>query len=95
MNTTDTKRYKLKDFAKWAKKVGLSDADLLEVLDEMGRGLLGDRLGSYVFKKRVALGSKGKRGGARMIVLFKKDDLVLFMYAYTKNKKEDLTRDEE
>jgi hypothetical protein len=41
-------RYKLKDFAKWAKKEGISDDELAAVVSEMSRGLLGDRLGAHI-----------------------------------------------
>jgi hypothetical protein len=48
-------RYKLKDFAKWAKKEGVSDQALAAVVSEMTRGLLGDRLGARSYKKRIKL----------------------------------------
>lgn len=61
----------------------------------MERGLTGDSLGSYIFKKRVALAGRGKRGGARTIVIFKQGDVALFVYGYAKNDKADLTNREE
>jgi hypothetical protein len=89
------KRYKLKSFSKWAKKEGLTNEELNKVLDEMDTGLLGDRLGSNVFKKRVALQGRGKRGGARTIVLYKAKDVALFIEGYAKNDKADLEPREE
>ena len=56
--------YKNKEFSKWAKKEGLSDALLLAALDEMEHGLVEADLGGNVFKKRVSLG-QGKSCGAR------------------------------
>lgn len=87
--------YKTKRFARWAKSERLSDENLDHALEEMERGLTGDSLGSYIFKKRVALAGRGKRGGARTIVIFKQGDVALFVYGYAKNDKADLTNREE
>jgi hypothetical protein len=88
-------RYKLKDFAKWAKKEGISDEDLGDVVAEMSRGLLGDRLGAHIYKKRIKVEGRGKRGGARAIVLYKDKDVTLFLYGYLKNDQEDISQNEE
>jgi hypothetical protein len=83
-------RYKLRDFTKWAKSVGLSDKALHDALDEMNRGLRGNRLGAGIFKKRIGLPGRGKRGGVRTIVFFKQHDFAVFIYGYAKNEKADL-----
>lgn len=88
-------RYKLRDFNQWAKKEGLKDDVLCETLEERNRGFLGDRIGSFIYKKRIGLSGRGKRGGARTIVLFKKAELVLFIYGYSKNEKSNLETREE
>jgi hypothetical protein len=88
-------KYKLKDFARWAKKERLSDEALLKALAEMERGLLGDRLGANVYKKRIGIGGKGKRGGVRTILLFRQGDVAVFVYGYAKNEKSDLEPREE
>ncbi len=87
--------YKTKRFAKWAKSEGLTDGDLDDAISEMERGLKGDSLGSYIFKKRIALAGRGKSSGARTIVIFKQDEVVLFLYGYTKNEKANISRQEE
>ena len=88
-------RYKLKDFSKWAKKEGISDKDLCAVVSEMNRGLLGDRLGAYIYKKRLKVEGRGKRGGARAIVLYNDKDVTLFLYGYLKNDQADISQNEE
>jgi hypothetical protein len=87
--------FKTKRFAKWAKSEGLSDSDLDDAISEMERGLKGDSLGSYIFKKRVALAGRGKSGGARTIVLYKQNDVVVFIYGYAKNEKANISPLEE
>jgi hypothetical protein len=89
------KRYKLRDFAKWAKKEGISDDELAAVVSEMSRGLLGDRLGAYIYKKRIKVEGRGKRGGARAIVLYKDKEVTLFLYGYLKNEQADISQNEE
>lgn len=84
-------KYKLKDFAKWAKKQRIGDWVLINTIEEMNNGLLGDRIGSFIFKKRIGIGGKGKRGGARTIICFKKDELAVFLYGYAKNEQVDIS----
>lgn len=88
-------KYKLKDFARWAKKQGIPDSSLVVVITEMNRGLLGDRLGAHIYKKRIKLAGRGKRGGGRVIVLFKVQELALFLYGYLKNEQGNITENEE
>ena len=48
--------------------------------------------GSGIRKIRVAVGSKGKRGGARVIYYWAiRRDLILLLFAYSKNVSADLT----
>ena len=61
----------------------------------MSRGLLGDRLGANIFKKRIKIDGRGKRGGGRVIVLFKEKDVTLFLYGYLKNEQGSISENEE
>jgi hypothetical protein len=46
-------------------------------------------------KARVALGSRGRRGGARIVYFYRNDrGLLAFLYVYAKNEKTDLTVDD-
>jgi len=42
-------------------------------------------------KKRVPLGNKGKRGGARTIVAFRHGDHAFFVYGFAKNRRENIS----
>ena len=88
-------KYKLKEFAKWSKAEGLSDKELNKIVQEMEQGLLGDRLGAFVYKKRIRIPGRGKRGGARTILIYKHHEVAVFMYGYSKNEKSDLEQREE
>jgi hypothetical protein len=61
----------------------------------LSRGQFEVNLGGCLYKKRVALGSKGKSGGARTIIVFRHDDKAFFIYGFSKNRKENITLDEE
>ena len=55
---------------------------------------LGDLIvgGGGIRKVRVALGSRGKSGGARIIYYWAvREDVILLLYAYSKNRAADLT----
>lgn len=83
--------YKNKDFKKWAKKQGIKDSDLLKAISEMNDGLFDANLGTNVYKKRLAYGSKGKRGGVRTILAFRLNEKAFFIYGFAKNEIENIT----
>ncbi len=53
----------------------------------MDNGLFDADLGGYLYKKRVAVGNKGKSGGFRTIVGAVIGDKYFFLYAFAKNKR--------
>lgn len=83
--------YKSKEFNKWAKKIGIVDAVLLSAINEMNSGLYEANLGGGVYKKRMACGKKGKRGGARVIIAFLLETKAFFVYGFAKNKMGNIT----
>lgn len=54
-------------------------------------------LGGGLFKKRLARSGGGKRGGYRTIVGYKKpnSERIIFLYAFAKNRKANMTAEEE
>ncbi len=59
--------FKLKTFARWAKKI-LSDDQLCAAAREIERGQYEADLGSGVCKKRIAVPGQGKSGATRTLV---------------------------
>ncbi len=82
-----TRIFKTREFNRWAIKEGLPDSTLISAVTEMETGLVDANLGGFVYKKRVPLQSRGKRGGARTLVAFKTDDKAFFIYGFAKNKR--------
>ena len=78
---------KTKLFAKWAIREGLSDKALMQAIDEISAGLVEANLGGDVYKKRVGIPGRGKQGGARTLLAFKKGDKAFFIYGFTKNER--------
>lgn len=79
--------YKNSEFHKWAIKLGITDEILFNVIKEMNQGCYEANLGGNVYKKRIAIGDKGKSSGVRTILAFKVDDKAFFIYGFAKNKK--------
>ena len=76
------------------RKAGLTDVDLDAAVAEMERGLVDADLGGHLLKKRVALPGRGKRGGARTIVVTKRVGRWFFLYGFGKNERADIDNDE-
>jgi len=86
--------FKTRYFAKWSRKAGVPDLSLCTAVEEMERGLIDADLGGNLYKKRVALRGKGKRGGARLIVATRLAGIWIFIDAFAKNEKADLTSEQ-
>ena len=68
----------------------LSDAVLCAAIEEMVSGLIDADLGGHVYKKRVAVAGRGKRGGARTILGSNLGDRWFFLYGFEKNERADI-----
>jgi hypothetical protein len=71
-------------------KALLTDEVLCEAVSEMRRGLVGVDLGGGLFKKRVALPGRGKRGGARTLLVSNRQDRWIFVFGFEKNVRGDI-----
>ena len=77
--------FKTRHFTKWSRKSGLTDDLLVQAVTEMQQGLIDANLGSGLFKKRIGIAGRGKRGGVRTLVATNKDDRWFFVYGFEKN----------
>lgn len=89
------KIFKHRSFHQWAKAEGITDNILKEAIGEMEKGLYEGNLGSGLYKKRVAASGKGKRGGYRTLIAFKKDSQAFFIYGFAKNVRANIDEREE
>jgi hypothetical protein len=85
--------YKTRWLHRWAAKEGLTDDALWTAATELEQGLA-DALGGYVYKKRIGLPGRGKRGGVRTLFAFRQSERAFFMYGYPKNERANISNDE-
>jgi len=52
-------------------------------------------LGGGVIKQRIARAGKGKSGGYRTVILFRRGERAVFMYGFAKSDRENIDADEE
>lgn len=86
----DIRLLRTRPFDRWAGAERIDDDDLRATADELMRGLMGARLGAGLFKKRIALSGRGKRGGGRTIVAYREGDRIIFLAGFAKNDRTDL-----
>jgi hypothetical protein len=85
---------KNRGFARTARKQGLTDQTLCLAVAEIESGLIDARLGGGLLKKRIAKGSRGKSGGFRTIVAYRRHDRLVFLYVFGKNERDNITEQE-
>lgn len=81
--------YKTKGFTRWADQEGVADSVLYAAVEALRNGG-GNALGGHVHKIRVALGSRGKSGGARTLIAYKENHHVFFVYGFAKNQQSNI-----
>ena len=86
--------FKTKAFARFANREGLEDPALVEAVERARRGLVDADLGGGVIKQRIARKGRGRSGGFRTIVLFRRGELAFFVYGFAKSDRENLRADE-
>jgi len=80
--------FKTKTFGRWSRKADVDDELLCVAVKEMLRGLIDADLGGRVFKKRIPVPGRGKRGGARTIVGSNLRDRWFFLFGFEKKDRE-------
>lgn len=89
-------KYALKThvFCRWLRKTELNDQDLLNAINEMEQGLIDADLGGNVYKKRIALPGRGKRGSTRSIIASNLSNRWIFLIGFEKNERGNLRPNE-
>ena len=85
---------KSRTFSRWQCKANLPDDTLCSAVDEMERGLIDANLGGGLFKKRVPLPGRGKRGSSRTILATNLNTRWFFIFGFEKNDRENITQQE-
>ncbi len=81
-------------FARQNKKIGLTNAALCKAVSEIAAGLNDANLGNGIFKKRIALDGRGKRGSVRTLIATRVGSYWFYLFAYKKNDRADISPQE-
>lgn len=85
---------KTKAFARFAQKARLEDAALCKALADAESGLIDAELGGGVFKQRVARSGRGKSGGFRAILLYRRGERAFFVFGFAKSERANISQNE-
>jgi len=83
--------FKTKWFVRFARRSRIDDAMLCEAISRAERGLIDADLGGGIIKQRVARPNKGRSGGFRTIVGYRSGERAMFLYAFAKNERDNIT----
>ncbi|MCH8170589.1 MAG: type II toxin-antitoxin system RelE/ParE family toxin [Bacteroidetes bacterium] len=87
-------KLKTKWFNKWAKKNAIDDESLQKTIENLSNNLGMIDLGSGLYKIRTPKLGQGKSGGFRNIVVFREEDIAIFVYGFAKTDKDNLIKEE-
>ena len=83
--------FKNKWFHRFAKKEGIKDSELKEIVKHLESGQFYADLGGRVYKMELARKGEGKHGGFRTIVIFKSEFRTFFVYGFPKSKMDNIS----
>ena len=86
--------FKYTGFSRFASKEGITDQELLEIVDQLEADQADANLGGDVYKVRVARQGEGKSGGHRVIVYFRNEFRTFFSYGFTKSDRGNISKKE-
>jgi hypothetical protein len=85
---------KTKEFWRFARREGITDAALLDAAKRAERGLVDADLGGGLIKQRVPRRGEGRSGGYRTLMAYRVGTLVVFLYAFAKSERDNIEADE-
>jgi len=86
--------FKYTRFSRFASKEGITDHELLEVVNQLEAEQADANLGGDVYKVRIARPGEGKSGGHRVIVYFRNEYRTFFSYGFSKNDRGNISEKE-
>jgi hypothetical protein len=86
--------FKTKVFARFARRMGISDPTLREAVVRAERGLVDADLGCGVIKQRVARPGQGRSGGFRVLIAYRAKTRSVFLFGFAKSARGNIEDDE-
>jgi hypothetical protein len=81
-------------FSHFAQKENIDDKTLKNIVNQLEKGQFDVNLGGGVYKQRIARSGKGKSGGYRTILFFKKHKATFFVYGFAKSNQDNISEAE-
>lgn len=78
--------FRTKSFERFARRNRISDQSLCDVAQRVVRSESVADLGGGVFKCRFARPGRGKSSGFRFVILYRKEERLVFAHGFAKNK---------
>lgn len=82
--------FKTRWMARFGRKWRISDGMLVEAIRRAERGLIDADLGGGVIKQRVDREGQGRSGGYRTVIAFRSGDRAIFVFAFSKNERDNI-----
>ena len=79
---------------RFARQEKLAHLSLCEAIARADRGLMGADLGGGLIKQRVARAGKGRSGGYRTIIAFRRGRRAVFLYGFAKSEQANIGPDD-
>jgi hypothetical protein len=83
--------YMSKEFARLARRSGLTEAGLQEALNRAEDDKIDADLGGGLIKQRVARGNRGRSSGFRTIIAYRKGERAVFLHMFAKANQANLS----
>lgn len=83
-----------KEFARQARRSGLSDDGLLEAVGRAEDGKVDADLGGGLIKQRVARPGQGRSGGFRTVIAYRRGERAIFLHLFAKARQANLSQAE-
>lgn len=76
--------------ARFVRREEIADAMLREAIERAEKGLIDADLGGGLIKQRVARPGKGRSGGYRTIVAYRRASKAIFLYGFAKSERDNI-----
>jgi len=83
--------FKTRSFVRFARRERISDETLVDAVARAERGLIDADLGSGLIKQRVARPGRGRSGGYRVLIAYRRRRVAVFMFGFAKSETENIT----
>ena len=89
------KVYLTREFDRFAAKNAISDQALRDAVARAESGLVDAHLGGPIIKQRVARAGQGRSRGHRVVLVFRRGALAVYVHGFSKSAKANLSRAEQ